>query len=263
MEQQTDIQTPYSFNGQLSSDLNRRQIPCIAASQRPTGLLLLCSLPQNACADSPLMARALYFLWLLHEENGCNCSKEIVAMHSKMWIFYDITCFVIHKSSSCWKSWAFSNFQWKNQHIDIQQDAMMVIFICFEIQVLTLATALIWMIKSQSRAGWKILMCESKWYTQLSVLLGHPARYSSTRAKRCLHILSIHKLWNCIREDTTLLLKWIHDPLWASIQWSLSVIYPSGMGDTDPLERTASITLRVQEITTDTLKQQENAEDEK
>lgn len=144
MERQTDIQTPYSFNGQLSSDLNRRQIPCIAASQRPTGLLLLCSLPQNACADSPLMARALYFLWLLHEENGCNCSKEIVAMHSKMWIFYDITCFVIHKSSSCWKSWAFSNFQWKNQHIDIQQDAMMVIFICFEIQVLTLATALIY-----------------------------------------------------------------------------------------------------------------------
>lgn len=43
-----------------------------------------CSVPQTFFVDSLLMAWALYFLLLPHEENGCNCSKEIVAMHSKM-----------------------------------------------------------------------------------------------------------------------------------------------------------------------------------
>lgn len=51
---------------------------------------LWCTLPQTACADSSLMARVLYFLWLPHEENSCNCSKETVVMHSKMWIFYNL-----------------------------------------------------------------------------------------------------------------------------------------------------------------------------
>lgn len=158
---------------------------------------------------------------------------------------------------------SFSISQGKNWHINIQQDTMTVILIRFEIQVLTLATALILMFKSSSRSGWKMLMCESKWYTQLSVLLGQPASYSSTRAKRCLHILSIHKLRNCIREDMTVFLKWIHDSMWASNQLSLSVICPPGMGETGPLERTAAITPWVQEVTTDKLKQQENVEDEK
>lgn len=156
-----------------------------------------------------------------------------------------------------------SNSQEKNWLMDIQQDTMMVILICFETQVLTLDTALILMFKSHSRAGWKMLMCESKWHTWLSVLLVHPARYSSTRAKRCLHILSIYKLQNCIREDTTVLLKWIHGSIWASNQWSWSVICSSGMKETGPLEKIAAITLWVQEVTTDVLKPQENAEDEK
>lgn len=200
------------------------------------------SLSKTACADSSLMTRALYFPWLPHEENGCNCSKEIVAMHGKMWIFYDITWLVIRKSSLCWKLWASLIPREKNWHINIQENTITIILICFEIHVLTLATALILMFKSTSRSGWKILMCESKWCTQLSVLLGHSARDSSARATRCLHILSIHKLWNCIREDMTVLLTWIHYSMWASNQWSLSVICPPGMGETGPLERIGAIT---------------------
>lgn len=262
MERQTDIQMPYSCSDQLNSGLNRRQIPCSAASQRPTGLLLVVlSSPNCLCRLTPdgkgivLPMVTSWRQWQQLQQRNCGYAQQ-----NANFLWHYLLC--DSQVKLILEIMSFSNFQGKNQHINIQQDITMVIFICFEIQILTLDTALIWMLKSHSRAGWEILMCESKWCTQLSVLLGRSARYSSTRAKRCLHILSIHKLWNCIREDTTLLLKWVHDPLWASIQWSLSVIRPSGMGDTGPLERTASITLRVQEITTDTLKQ-ENAEDEK
>lgn len=63
--------------------------------------------------------------------------------------------------------------------------------------------------------------------------------------------------------NTIVLLKWIHDSM-SSNQWSLSPIpCPSGMGETGALERIAAITTWVQEVTTDTLKQQENTEDEK
>lgn len=175
-DRHTDIQMPYLCSGQLRIGSNRRQILHSAASQRPIGLLFMVLssaicfyrlTPDGKGIVLPMVTS--WIEWLQLQQSNCGYAQQNVNF---LWHYlaYDSQVKLMLEIMS------FSNSQGKNQHDNIQQDTMKVILICFEIQVPALATALILMFKSHSGAGWKMLTCESKWYTQLSVPLGHPAR---------------------------------------------------------------------------------------
>lgn len=167
---------------------NKRQLLCPPVSQRPAeSLLMLLYSPDRWCGPTP-SGRGIVPLIVPCED----CREENTATYTAKCEFSILRGLWLHKTSLFWKSWTSIiprgitthghptgyydgpvNFLWNlNYNIDY----------CPNTKYSSTA------IQEQDEQRWcEILyVIKAKWYTKLSVMLGRPARYSPTEAKRCI-----------------------------------------------------------------------------